>query len=75
MSALLVRNDNTDTLAADIVADLCSEPDASLSCWTSRRWHQLVFRANVSLPQRSESYASGDLSFDQLYRMGVCRTF
>ena len=73
MSALLVRNENTDTLAADIVADLCSEPDASLSlleasealasaCITNESFSTSAF---LNLMQAS------DLSFDQLYRMYV----
>ena len=73
MSALLVGNENTDTLAADIVADLCGEPDASLSllaasealasaCITSGSFSTAAF---LNLMRAS------DLSFDQLYRMYV----
>ena len=73
MSALLVGNENTDTLATDIVTDLSAESDASLSlleasealasaCITSESFSTSAF---LNLMRAS------DLSFDQLYRMYV----
>ena len=73
MSALLVRNEDTEALAADIVADLSANSDASLTlleasealasaCITSESFSTSAF---LDLMQASS------LSFDQLYRMYV----
>lgn len=73
MSALLVGNEDTEALAADIVADLSASTDASLTlleasealasaCITSESFSTSAF---LDLMQASS------LSFDQLYRMYV----
>lgn len=73
MSALLVGNEDTEALAADIVADLSASTDASLTlleasealasaCLTSESFSTSAF---LDLMQASS------LSFDQLYRMYV----
>ena len=73
MSALLVGNEDTEALAANIVADLSASTDASLTlleasealasaCITSESFSTSAF---LDLMQASS------LSFDQLYRMYV----
>ena len=73
MSALLVGNEDTEALAADIVADLSASTDASLTLLEASE-------ALASACITSESFSTSafldlmhasSLSFDQLYRMYV----
>lgn len=73
MSALLVGNEDTEALAADIVADLSASTDASLTLLEASE-------ALASACITSESFSTSAfldlmhascLSFDQLYRMYV----
>ena len=73
MSALLVGNEDTEALAADIVTDLSASTDASLTLLEASE-------ALASACITSESFSTSafldlmpasSLSFDQLYRMYV----
>jgi dimeric dUTPase (all-alpha-NTP-PPase superfamily) len=73
MSALLVDNENTDTLAADIVTDLGGESDANLSLLEASEAlaSACIIGQSFSTSAFLNLMRASDLSFDQLYRMYV----
>ena len=73
MSALLVGNEDTEALAADIVADLSASSDASLTLLEASEAlaSACITSESFSISAFLDLMQASSLSFDQLYRMYV----